>query len=114
MLATQIDIFPTTLANTVWLTLRQLNTYARLFSFKSLCSASLSILIEESLDGGTTWTTVTGGSFTLSAGDIVSKSVTSNGLVRISGSGETNSKGILIGCAQIFLDSTYVWQSPVL
>jgi len=112
MRVSQTDVIPATLAETTLLTIRESNSYNRIFTFKNLCTAQLTLSIEYSADGGTTWSTAVA-SFNLTSGAIATKQVTHLTILRIRGSGETNSIGVMLSFDRSYLDATHVWTSPV-
>jgi len=115
MLVNQIDVFPTYLAETTILEVREINTYSRVFSFKNLTSDStMSFKIEESVDGGGTWTGVVP-SFTVAAGAIVVKIPVSSSILRIRSAAVESDAGVMISYTRFYLDAAdRVWTSPVI
>lgn len=112
MIVTQSDVLATSLAAATWLTIRESNTYNRVLSFKNLTNSTLSIKIQTSADGGATWTDHVN-TFELAIGEMIAKVATATGLLRVVGSGETNTRGILVSYTRYYLDSLAVWQAPV-
>jgi len=116
MLATQTDVFPTTLAASTVLSIREANTYIRILWFKNLTGTDLNITIESSADGGTTWTVLVP-AFVLTAapaaGSVQAKQAISANILRVRASGVTDDQGLMISYTRQFLDATRVWQAPV-
>ena len=115
MLITQTDVFPTYLAETTILEIREINTYSRVLGFKNLTSDStMSFKIEESTDGGATWTTVVP-SFTVAAGEIGVKVLGSLGILRIKSEAVSSDAGVMISYARSFvIVAPQIWLEPVI
>ncbi|GAG62151.1 unnamed protein product [marine sediment metagenome] len=112
MIVTQTDTLPTTLAESTVLTFREVNSYNRMISFENLTTSSLSFKVEYSADGGATWNSLIT-SFTVTAGANVVKTTENGNILRILGSGVTDSRGVMISYTRFFLDATHIWSSPV-
>lgn len=113
MIITQTDAVPTTLAESTILEIRETNTYTRVINFKNLTDTTLSIQIEESADGGSSWTAV-GSSFTVVADALSVQTPASTNIMRIRCSGKNDDYGIEICYSRMLDDATYVWTQPVL
>lgn len=113
MLVQQVDVFPVTLAESVVLTIRESNTFSRFLYFRNLTTATLSIKVEKSDDGGATWTTDIA-SFDLDSDDIANKVSTATGLLRIKASGIADDRGLSIGYVRQYLDAQHIWGSPLI
>jgi len=111
MFVHQVDVVPVTTAVGTVLTIRETNTGTRLFQFKNLASSTLSILLEYSADGGSTWSTDVS-SFDLPAGDVISKVSTRTEVLRVRVSGATDPQGLMIGYSRTYDDSSYIWSKP--
>ncbi len=112
MHVSQSDVLPVTLAEDTVLTIRESNSYDRRISFKNLTTAILSFKIQNSDDGGATWADHVS-TFTVAVGALVVQEVTESGILRILGSGITDTQAVLISYDRNYLDATYVWTSPV-
>jgi len=112
MFATQVDVIATTLDSDTWLQIREINTFNRVLTFKNLTDTTLSIKVQHSVDGSTWTDHVT--TFTLDSGDETVVAITSLNLLRVVGSGKTDSKGLMVGYSRVHSDTQYIWQSPVI
>lgn len=114
MLVTQNQTFPVPASLSTILTIRERNTYQRSLFFQNLTSSSLSISLEHSSDGGSTWEIV-GTAFTLTALTQTVKEVaaTYSNILRIRASGGGDDRDLYIGFARIFADGS-TWTDPTL
>jgi len=114
MLITQTDILdvPSTLSTIV--TLRENNSWGRSLYFENRYSASLSIQIETSADGGSTWSLV-GTAFALAAGDKIAKEVSAvyPNILRVRASGGGEDRDLYLGYSRMFA-TTGTWTDPTL
>lgn len=115
MLVTQHDIFDVSSGLTTILTIREANSYARALYFRNLSSSALSLQIEHSADGGTTWAIV-GTAFTLAAGLLIVKDVASTygQILRVRASGGGDDRDAEICYTRIFDDTGHDWVMPVI
>lgn len=117
MLVTQGDIFSVASGLTTILQIREVNTYQRAFYFRNLGASDLSVQIEESADGGGTWSIV-GTAFTVSAtggsSDVVVRSVDSSNILRVRASGGAADRDLRIDYARFIKDSGHIWVAPLL
>lgn len=114
MLVTQGDVFDITSGLMTALTIRENNTYQRVLFFRNLSSSALSLQIEHSADGGSSWSVV-GAGFTLAAGALVVKDIASTyaNILRIRASGGGDDRDLEIQYARIFNDTDHIWITPI-
>jgi len=114
MLVTQTDILDVPATLSTILTLRENNSWARSLFFENRYSASISIEISHSSDGGATWT-VWDVAFSLTAGSKIAKEIGAayGNILRIRASGGGDDRDLYIGYARMFA-STNTWTDPTL
>lgn len=114
MIAVQTGIFAVPLGEGTVLTIREENTYIRLFTFQNLNVGVLSFKIQYSADGGTTWNTV-GSSFNVNPApnnlEVVAIPATTTNILRIRGSGGAAGNDVEISFARVEAVGT-TWISP--
>jgi len=117
MLVTQTEVFNVPAALDTILQLREVNSYQRTFYFKNLSDSTLTLVIQESDDGGNTWEDLVS-AFTVGAAgagsDVEVKNVTSSNILRVQASGGGNDRDLYISSARFYLDSNHVWARPLL
>ena len=114
MLSTQTRVFDVAVALSTILSVQENNSYQRSFFFHNLSTGSLSVQIEYSADGGTTWTLVEP-AFSIAAGAITAKEVTNLNILRVRASGGGDDRDLYIGYSRMFLDTGSVtWVKPLL
>lgn len=115
MLCTQSALFDIPVGLSTVLQIRETNSYQRMLSFQNHTSSELSIQIEESSDGGATWSVV-GTAFVVgalgSASEIVVKSISSTNILRVRCSGGGDDRDLTISYARLYADATNMWSSP--
>ena len=111
MLDVRSDIFDVPLAVGTILTDREANSYQRTFLFHNKGVDTLTLDIEDSVDG-VTWATVDV-SFTLAAGVAAIKNVASANILRVRGSGGGDDRDLVITLVNFNLDGNQIWMSPL-
>jgi hypothetical protein len=111
MYVTQTDVVPTTLTSDTWLTIRESNTYNRMMAFRNLTDTTLSIRVEFSIDGGSSWEDAVA-TFDLAPGESTSKLIEDDGILRVVGSGVNDNEGLEISYFRIYENTSQIWQSP--
>jgi len=114
MLITQTDIFDVPASLSTVVNIRENNSLERSLFFDNKSSATLSIQIETSADGGTTWSLV-GTAFSLTAGSQTVKEIAASypNQLRIRASGGGDDRDLYIGYARLF-SNTSSWTNPTL
>lgn len=112
MLVTQSDVFDIPISLATVLTIRENNTYQRSLYFSNLTAADISMQIETSADGGTTWSLVEP-AFTLSANTIEVREIEAANILRLRASGGGDDRDIYLAYSRIFKDSNREWVSPL-
>ena len=114
MLITQSDIMDVPASLSTIVTLRENNSWGRSLYFENKYSASLSIQIETSGDGGATWALI-GTAFALAAAAKIVKEVTAAypNILRVRASGGGEDRDLYIGYARMFA-TTNTWTDPTL
>ena len=113
MLVTQSDVFDVPISLSTILTIRENNTYERSLYFKNLTASDISIQIETSADGGSTWSLVDS-AFTLSANTIEVKQIEVTNILRLRASGGGDDRDIYLAYARIFNDANREWVRPLI
>jgi hypothetical protein len=115
MLIAQSDVFDVTVAQGTVLTVREANSYQRTFQFHNITVGStISIVVEYSNDGGTTWADAVT-TFNVLPGIISVQNVSAafTGILRVRASGGGNDRDLIIGYSRVY-DSTTLWTDPTL
>lgn len=115
MIATQGDVFDVPVALGTILTIREPASYQRSLYFRNISSNTLAVQIEESDDGGSSWSIV-GTAFSLGAGIILVKEVaaTVTGILRIRASGGGDDRDLHLEYSRAYDDTSHIWASPTL
>jgi len=115
MLATQSDVLDVPIALDTILTIRENNTYQRSLFFKNLTASDISMQIETSTDGGSTWSLVEA-AFSIAANSIEVKEVDADNILRLRASGGGNDRDLYIAYARIFDNccASPEWTKPLL
>ena len=115
MVVTQSDLLDVPASQGTVLTIREGSSYQRTFCFTNRSAVTLAIQIEESLDGGATWSVI-GTAFSLGAGLLVVKEIpaTSTGILRVRASGGGNDRDLDVTYFRCFDDGGHVWTNPLL
>ena len=115
MLVSQSDIFDVPAAQATVLTIREVASRQRTLFFENLTTAdTLTILVEYSTDGGSTWMMAVT-SFDLDPGEIEVKNVLAayTGILRVRASGGGEDRDLSIGYSRTF-GHTVTWTNPIL
>ena len=113
MLVTQTSVISVPSSIGTILQLRETNSYQRTLYFQNLSQLTLSAQIEESVDGGSTWSLV-GVAFSIEVGGVVVKNVTSTNILRVRASGGGDANDLYVGYTRMYDDGNNVWTTPVM
>jgi hypothetical protein len=109
------DILDVPAAQATILQDRETNSLQRTFVFRNLTPNTLTLIIQESLDGAA-WTTV-GVSFTVgpagAGADIVVKNTTSGNLLRVRGQAGGADRDLEVTLLRLYADTNHIWASPL-
>lgn len=116
MIAVQSRVFDVASGLSTVLSIRERNSYSVVLFFRNRGDLELSLQIEESADGGSTWSLVDT-AFTLAAagedGDVAVKLVASDDILRVRGSGGGGDRDLEIAFVRDVNESA-TWTAPVL
>ena len=116
MLATLTDVLDVPVSLDTILQIRETNSYQRTLFFQNLTASALAAQIEESGDGGGTWTLIDT-SFAIgiagSGSDVVIKNISSTNILRVRASGGGNDRDMYVGFSRMYLDANHIWSSPL-
>lgn len=113
MLVTQSNVIDVPISLATIVQIQENNAYQRSLYFKNLTTSSIAIQIETSADSGETWSLVEP-SFSLAAGTIAVKEVSSLNILRIRASGGGDDRDLYVAYARMFDDSDNIWQKPLI
>jgi len=118
MLTVQKDWFDVPVASATVLQDREDSDYTRVLFFENMTASTISVTIQKSTDGGTTWSVV-GVVFNLGAvgsgTEVAVKTVpAASGIIRVLASGGANDRDVVISMVRYYLDTSKVWTKPIL
>ena len=117
------DIFDAPVVEDTILTIREAGIFPRTFTLRNLTAAvAMAFRIQESADGGTTWTNVTLSDGTVqitfgaagSGTDVLVERITSANILRVRASGGGADRDLEIALLRVYDDDTGLWGSPLL
>ncbi len=114
MITSQTGFFDVPAALATIVNIREVNSWQRSLFFENKSSSTLSIQMEHSADGGTTWSII-GTAFTLVAGAKIEKEISTTypNQLRIRASGGGEDRDLVITYARMFGDGD-TWTNPTL
>ena len=87
----------------------------RTFIFRNLTASELTLTLQESADGGATWSNV-GTAFIVDVagggGDILVKNVASANILRVRGQGGGGDRDLEVALVSAALDTSHIWTNP--
>ena len=116
------DVFDIQVAEATILQVREAGVFPRTFTFRNLTAGTPAYRIQESANGGTTWTNLTLADGTLqttlgAAGggtDVTVERVTSSNMLRVLASGGTADRDLELRLSRSYVDAAHLWTSPLL